>query len=85
MRMATVYRAISVIDPVTIKWSEYVERLQFYFIANGIKSDCKKHAAFLSNGRPLTFRLLLNLLLPVPLTDFSFLDLVTKMKAHREP
>ena len=42
IKMATVYMTVSVIDPVTDKWSEYVERLQFYFIANGIKGDSKK-------------------------------------------
>ena len=48
-RMATVYGTVSAFDPTTDKWSEYVERLQFYFTANGIKDDSKKHAVLLSN------------------------------------
>ena len=46
MKMATVYMTVSVIDPATDKWSEYVERLQFYFIANGIKGDSKNNMQY---------------------------------------
>ena len=72
-------------DPTTDEWSEYVERLQFYFTANGIKDDSKKRAVLLSNCGQSTFRLLRSIVLPAPLTDFSFSELVSKMKAHREP
>ena len=41
-RMATVYGTVSAFDPTTDEWSEYVDRLQFYFTANGIKDDSKK-------------------------------------------
>ena len=83
--MSTVYGTVSPFDPTTDEWSEYVERLQFYFTANGIKDDSKKRAVLLSNCGPSTFRLLRSIVLPAPLTDFSFSELVSKMKAHREP
>ena len=42
-------------------------------------------AVLLSCCGPSTFRLLRSLVLPTPLTELSFKDLVAKMKAHREP
>ena len=83
--MAAVHGAVSPFDPSIDEWSEYVERLQFYFTANGIKEDSKKRTVLLSCCGPSTFRLLRSLVLPTPLTNFSFSDLVAKMTAHREP
>ena len=45
----------------------------------------KKCAVLLSNCGPSTFRLLRSIVLPAPLTNFSFSDSVSQMKAHREP
>ena len=42
MRMTTVFGTISAFDPTTDEWNESVERLQFYFTANGINDDFKK-------------------------------------------
>ena len=38
-------------------WSQYVERMEFYFMANGVTGDAKK-AAFLSAMGPSTYKLL---------------------------
>ena len=38
----TVFGTISAFDPTTDKWNKYMQRLQFYFTANGIKDDSKK-------------------------------------------
>ena len=84
-RMATVHGTLSAFDPAMDEWTEYIERLQFYFTANGIKDDSKKRAVLLSSCGPATFRLLRSLVLPATLTEFSFSDLVSKMRAHREP
>ena len=53
--------------------------------ANGIATDAKKRAVLLSCCGPATFRLLRNLVLPSALDDFSFEELVTKVKQHKEP
>ena len=58
MRMATIYGTVSEFNPATDEWSEYVERLQFYFTANEIKDNSKKRAVLLSSCEPATFRLL---------------------------
>ena len=49
------------------------------------QDDSKKRAVLLSNCRSSTFQLLRSIVLPAPLTDFSFSELVSKMKAHCEP
>ena len=54
-RMATVHGTLSAFDPAMDNWTEYVERLQFYFTANGIKDDSKKCAVLLSSCGPATF------------------------------
>ena len=85
MRMATVHGTLSAFDPAMDEWTEYIERLQFYFTTNGIKDDSKKRAVLLSSCGSATFQLLRSLVLPATLTEFSFSDLMSKMRAHREP
>ena len=76
---------LATFDSDTEEWTEYIKRLEFYFAANGITDAAKQWAVLLSCCGPSTFHLLRSLVLPSPLTDFSFTDLVSKMKAHREP
>ncbi len=38
-------------------WSQYVERLEFYFVANGITTEEKKRAVFLSVIGSPTYRI----------------------------
>ena len=80
-----VHGALAAFNPQEEDWSEYSERLTFYFTANGITTDAKKRAVLLSCCGPATFRLLRSLVLPGKLDDFSFEELVTKMKEHKEP
>ena len=80
-----VHGALAAFNPQEEDWSEYSERLTFYLTANGITTDAKKRAVLLSRCGPATFRLLRNLVLPGKLDNFSFKELVTKMKEHREP
>ena len=79
-----VHGALAAFNPQEEDWSEYSERLIFYFTANGITTDAKKRAVLSCCG-PATFRLLQSLVLPGKLDDFSFEELVTKMKEHKEP
>ena len=80
-----IHGALAAFNPQEEDWSEYTERLTFYFTANGITTDAKKRAVLLSCFGPATFRLLRSLVLPVSLDEISFENLVKKMKEHREP
>ena len=80
-----VHGALAAFKPQEEDWSEYTERLTFYFAANGITTDAKKRAVLLSYCGPATFRLLRSLVLPVSLDEISFENLMKKMKEHREP
>ena len=83
MSMA-VHGALAAFNPCEEDWSEYSKRLTFYFSANGITMDTKKRAVLLSCCGPAIFRLLRSLVLPGKLDNFSFKELVTKMKEHKE-
>ena len=77
-----VHGAFAAFNPQKEDWSEYSERLTFYFTANGITTGIKKRAIFLSCCGPATFR---SLVLPKGLDEFTFDELVAKVKDHKEP
>ena len=84
-RMTAVHGAITPFDPDNDEWTEYIERLQFYFAANNIRDGAKQKAILLSNCGASTFRLLRSIVLPDALVDVTFTVLVEKMKEHWEP
>ena len=51
--MAT-HGKIDEFDPSHEAWATYVERLEFYFIANGIEDPEKKRAVLLTVSGPAT-------------------------------
>ena len=53
-----VYGTLVVFNPRKEDWTEYAERLSFYFAANGITNDTKKRAILLSCVGLTTFRLM---------------------------
>lgn len=67
-----VHGAQAVFNPREENWSKYSERFTFYryFTTNGITTDTKKQAI---------------LLLPRTLNNFSFNELMVKVKEHRGP
>ena len=77
-----VHGAFAAFNPQEEDWSEYSERLTFYFTANGITTGTKKRAILLSCCGPATFR---SLVLPKGLDEFTFDELVAKVKDHKEP
>jgi len=80
MRQIAVHGVLAAFNPQDEDWSKYVERLTFYFTTNGITADTKKYAILLSCCGPATFRLMRSLVLLGALDDFSFDDLVAKVK-----
>ena len=65
-------------------WLQYVERMEFYFVANGVTGDAKK-AAFLSAIGPSTYKLLQSLIAPTTVQDEGLAGLITALRNHFEP
>ena len=65
--MAT-HGKIDEFDPSHEAWATYVERLEFYFIANGIEDPEKKRAVLLTVSGPATYKLIRNLSAPMQQT-----------------
>ena len=63
------------------EWPQYVERLGFFFTANGITAD-KKHAVFLSVVGVATYKVLRNLISPELPSEKSYNDLVGVLEQH---
>ena len=80
MRMAQIGH-IEKFNRDTDDWSMYIERVQFYFNANGIP-DAKKKAALLSLVGPDTFKILSSLLVPERPADKSYEELKEILTAH---
>ena len=66
-------------------WVEYAERLKHYFVANGIDNADVQRAILFTSVGPSTYRLIKTLSLPRKPTDYSFQELVTKVKTHFHP
>ena len=82
MAAPTHHGSISAFDSSQEDWVEYAERLEHYFVANGI--DNADAILFTSVG-PSTYRLIKTLSLLRKPTDYSFQELVTKVKTHFHP
>ena len=63
-------------------WTQYVERLERFFLENDIKSADKKRAVLLTVIGPTAYRRLWNLLSPAKFGDTPYKDLVDAMKKH---
>ena len=79
------FMALAQFDPDEEDWVEYTDRLSYYFTANGITDGARKRVILISCCRLATFRLIKSLVFPKQLDDFSFQQLVEKVKLHREP
>ena len=66
-------------------WQQYVERLEHFFVANGIDGAEKKRAVFLSVIGPSTYKTLRNLLYPDKPGDKSYASLVDTLSKHFKP
>ena len=66
-------------------WQQYVERLEHFFVANGIDGAEKKRAVFLSVIGSSTYKTLRNLLSPNKPGEQSYTDLVETLCKHFKP
>ena len=69
---------VSAFNPHQEDWVEYVERLQFYFMANDI-NDATNLRFYLT---PPAYRLVKTLAIPGKPTDLNFAEIVEKVKNH---
>ena len=85
--MATValYGQVSTFDPETDDWTQYVERLNYYFVANGIDDATKRRAILLSVVGASTYRLIRNLVAPAKPDEKTYKQLVDLVKEHQCP
>ena len=82
--MAT-HGKIEEFDPSHETWVTYVERLEFYFIANGIEDPVKKRAVLLTVSGPTTYKLIRNLSAPTKPSEKSYDELVALVNSHYTP
>ena len=66
------------------EWTTYVERLELYCVANGIKEERKK-ACLLTQMGAKTYRLLQSLVLPEKPVDKSYDAIVKTLTTHLVP
>ena len=66
-------------------WTQYIERLDYYFVANGIEDATKRRAILLSVVGANTYRLIRNLVAPAKPDDKTYKELVDLMKKHQCP
>ena len=86
MRMASSQIGkIGEFTPSREDWTQYVEHLEHFFLANDIKSADKKRAVLLTAIHPAAYRRLRNLLSPAMLGDTPYKELVDAMKKHVNP
>ena len=67
------------------EWPAYAERLQHYFTANDVTNGDKKRAILLSVCGAGTYGLIRSLVQPKKPTEFSYSQLVEKVKKHYNP
>ena len=76
--MAATLGKIEEFDGKKEEWVQYVERLSHFFIANGIETEEKKRAVFLSLIGPSSYKILRNLVSPAKPGDKSFAEALSK-------
>lgn len=83
--MAATLGKVDEFDSTKEEWPQYVERLGFFFDANGIDSAEKKRAVLLAVVGPATFRVLRNLTCPKKPGEVSYEDIVKMLIDHFSP
>ncbi|XP_060124567.1 uncharacterized protein LOC132591206 [Zootoca vivipara] len=66
-------------------WEDYVERFEFFAVAQGITDASKRRATFLSYCGPETFKLAKALLAPAKLSETSLKDILACLTSHLAP
>ena len=81
--MAATFGKLEEFDTATGEdWIQYVERMEYYFQANGITEADTKRAVLISAMGGKAYKLMRNLISPAKPKDKSFEQLVETMKKH---
>ncbi|XP_064402603.1 uncharacterized protein K02A2.6-like [Halichondria panicea] len=72
-------------QPSTEDWKAYTERLQLFFVANGIDDADIRRATLLTVCGPSTYGLVRDLLAPAAPTEKTFEELVALVQEHQQP
>ena len=87
-RLMATLNAIGTIGPFqpsTEDWKAYTERLELFFVANGIEDAAKSHATLLTVCGPSTYGLIRDLLAPAAPMDKTFAELVALVQERQQP
>ena len=83
LTMATSYGKLDEFDPALCEdWTQYIERMEYYFLANGITSANKQRTLLISAMRAKAYKALRNLITPHNPSDKSFKQFVEVMTKH---
>ena len=86
--MAT-HGSVSPFDPEKEEWNAYVERLDYYLVANGVEDDAKKVAILMSNTRsnsgPTVYGTIRSLVDAEARKGIKYKDLIAILTAHFDP
>lgn len=69
----------------TSSWTNYEERLEFYFEANMIRSEAQKRAIFLTIVGDETYEIIRSLVTPLSPRDVNFTELMVTLNNHFNP
>ena len=84
--MATaIVGTVNEFDEKTDSWSNYIDRLEQFFIANEIESEQKQKAILLSSVGPRTYKLICNLTQPDKPSTKNFHTIVELVREHHSP
>ena len=82
--MAT-HGSVSPFGPEKEEWSAYVERLNYYLVANGVEDDAKKVAILMSNSGPTEYGTIRSLVDAEARKGIKYKDLIAILTAHFDP
>ena len=82
--MAT-HGSVSPFDPEKEEWNAYVERLDYYLVANGVEDDAKKVAILMSNSGPTVYGTIRSLVDAEARKGIKYKDLIAILTAHFDP
>ena len=83
--MAAHHGTLAEYTPSQETWSEYIERLALYFVANDVDSTEKKRAILLHACCSGTYKLIRSLAAPAKPSDVEYKALVELMANHSMP